>query len=124
MLLSNILALNHSHIFHKNIFINKNNPEHQRSQDNTTPEPRHVRARATSNQTGPVKMTKVKTSHAQKKRLARYSPCRPPLAGSSDTLRTNCEARASPVAYIMKRSEAQTSNATGRHKKKMPRNGS
>ncbi|CAD0194612.1 unnamed protein product [Chrysodeixis includens] len=67
-------------------------------------------------------MTKVKTSHAQKKRLARYSPCRPPLASSSDTLRTNCEARASPVAYIMKRSEAQTSNATGRHKKKMPRN--
>ncbi|CAG4983776.1 unnamed protein product [Colias eurytheme] len=58
-----------------------NNPKHQRSQDNTTSGPRHVRARATSNQTGPVKMTKVKTSHAQKKRLAaRYSPCRPPLA--------------------------------------------
>lgn len=50
-------------------------------------DPRHVRARATSNQTGPVKMTKVKTSHAQKKvRGAAQSLQATSRAGSSDTL--------------------------------------
>ncbi|CAH2233441.1 jg928 [Pararge aegeria aegeria] len=65
-------------------------------------------------------MTKVKTSHAQKKRLAaRYSPCRPPLARTPVTQYSNCAPRASLDTYITKRSEPPTSNASGRRKKKM-----
>lgn len=123
MLLSNILALHHSHYNPQNKIIssNNNNPSTSDHRIITTAGPRHVRAQATSNQTGPVKMTKVKTSHAQKKRLARSLQAT--SHGSSDTL-TASRAQHIANAYIMNRLEARTSNGSGRHKKKMLRNGS